>query len=470
MKFKKIEIKKKKTIIIALVLIISLIVVGNIANKNRKYNNVEDFKSIKELVEYYGCTYIKMSGSEEDGYEKDIYITFAEDPITDTGYSKKTEYEKIISQVEAKAKNKDIRIIDESRNITIRIKYDSNSKVANYTINNISNYFDIMESKYQIENSKTTAITSINIKSELLNSILDNNWNKKSIALANKTTECDDYDIYYNDGYKVKTLNGKIYNIIFNSKYTKEIAENIKTGMTNEEIKKQLGNPSFEDANNQLIGYKTEKLYMFFKDGEISIYRVEELNQETNSKFAELVTKLNTSGDYKTFLNNLTDLYPDYSEYIQSDSYVSIKYPLKGIFIKFGAKEKNGITIYNNYKGKIAEEVSIDDIKDKKILPANVYTKLDTDMVYETEQSRVEKDYGNRHPIDGIELAMTTKYVVLKQDSDMYSFYSIDKKEIDSTIRIANFQSIKSVSENEFTYVTEDGTTKTYNAETLESK
>ena len=471
MKNKKFDFENKKIIIILiLVLLVIFIVIGNLMNKNKNYSSVDDFQSVEELVEYYGCTYIKTVGSDEDGYDKDIYITFSQDPVSETGYSKKDYYENIISKVEAKVNNKKIRIIDESRNITIRVEYSSEKKLAVYTINNISNYFSIMQSKYQIENAKNIDITNVNIKSGLINSLISNNWSKKDVNLAKSEATCDDYDIYNEAGYKIRNLNGKVYNIVFTKKYTEEIFENVKTGMSNNEVEKILGSGTFKDTVNKIIGYKTDNLYVFFRDGEVSIYRVEKVDEANNTKFSEIVTKLNKTGDYKTFLNSLTDIYPDYSEYIQSDSYISIKYPLKGLEIKFGAKEGNGIILYNNYQGKIAENVTIDDVKKNKVLPVNVYTQLDTDMVFQDEQTRTIEDYENRHPNDGIELLATNKYIVLNKGNDMYSFYSIDKTNIDSTKRITNFTNIKSINDTTFAYGIENDGIYTYNTQTQETK
>ena len=50
--------KKKKLIISILIIIILLILLGNLfsylINKNKSYNSIDDFNSVKELVEYYG--------------------------------------------------------------------------------------------------------------------------------------------------------------------------------------------------------------------------------------------------------------------------------------------------------------------------------------------------------------------------------------------------------------------------------
>ena len=163
----------------------------------------------------------------------------------------------------------------------------------------------------------------------------------------------------------------------------------IKTGMDNITIKSMLGTPNYdnEDANT-LIGYKTKDFYVFFNQGEISIYRVENFNEDENLEFANFFTELNMTGEYKEFLNRLTDLFPDYETYVQREDYIHIVYPLRGFELILGQKRANGLFIYGNYQGLITNTTSLEDIKNGSQVPANVYLKTDTDLVFYLESNR----------------------------------------------------------------------------------
>ena len=81
--------------------------------------------------------------------------------------------------------------------------------------------------------------------------------------------------------------------------------------MTNEEIIRKIGEPTFSYSNNKLIGYKSNDFYAFFCNGEISIYEVAKLNEQNNQTFAQLFTKLNKDGDVTSFYNSLNIVYPN---------------------------------------------------------------------------------------------------------------------------------------------------------------
>ena len=42
---------------------------------------------------------------------------------------------------------------------------------------------------------------------------------------------------------------------------------------------------------------------------------IDEYNEENSKEFGKLVTELNKTGDANTFLNKLTDLYPNYETF-----------------------------------------------------------------------------------------------------------------------------------------------------------
>ena len=182
-----------------------------------------------------------------------------------------------------------------------------------------------------------------------------------------------------------------------------------------------LGKPTYEDDNTGIIGYKCEYFYIFFTGDEISIYHPDEYNEQDSKKFGELVTELNKTGDMNTFLNKLTNLYPNYASYYTNNNYVNIVYPLQGFEVTMGASNNNGITIYNNFQGYITDSITINDLKQNKQMPANVYTRLDTNLVFSEEMQRKIMDDFNRNPYDGAYLIQTDDYTIRNQNNTYIS-------------------------------------------------
>ncbi len=459
--------KKKKLIISILIIIILLILLGNLfsylINKNKSYNSIDDFNSVKELVEYYGCKYKSTKKSKEEGYVKDIYLSFMDDPIDKEGNTNDLLYKNVIELVSAKIID-NYRIIDEDRNLIVRVKVREN-KTISFTINNVKNYFENLRSLYTLENVKRENISNINITSRELQNIINNNWIRRNVNLGEKTSSCENYDLYWNNGYKIRTINNKIYNIVFIKNYQGEVLQGITTGMNNETIRNILGTPTYEDYSElEVIGYKLENIYAFFADGEISIYRTDEYNEEENKKFASLITKLFKDKNYNSFLSELTELYPDYSTYTQENDYINIKYPLRGFEISLGNNIKNGITIYNNFKGNITEDISIDDVKNNMQLPANTYLNLTRNLVFDDELDRANEDLFIRESYDSDTLekgnfAQSDEYTVYFNDLyNVYTFYSTNKNNQDFELRVQNATGIYKLTNNIFVYgVANDG-------------
>ena len=459
--------KKKKKLIIIIIVIILLLILGNLfsylINKNKEYNSIDDFATIKELVEYYGCEYKSTKNSKEDGYSKDIYLSFMDNPIDENGNENKGEYENIIKLVSLKMLD-NYRLIDEERNLIVRVNVNKD-KTINYTINDMNNYFENIKSLYTLNNKKEENITNINIVSQELQSMINNNWIRRNVNLGQKTSNYENYDVYWNNGYKIRTVNNKIYNIVFIKNYQGDVLQGITVGMTNEEIRNVLGIPTYEDYSEmEVIGYKLENIYVFFSDGEISVYRLDEYNEDENKKFASLTTKLFKDKDYNTFLSELTELYPDYSTYTQENDYVNIKYPLRGFEISFGNNIKNGITIYNNFIGNVTEDISIDDIKTNKKLPQNTYLNLERNLVFDDELDRANEDIYTREPMDIVDVekgkfAQNEEFSVYYNDAyNVYTFYSIYKNYPDFELRVQNATGIYKLTDNLFVYgIANDG-------------
>ena len=131
-----------------------------------------------------------------------------------------------------------------------------------------------------------------------------------------------------------------------------------------------------------------------------------------------------------------------------------------------GASSQNGITLYNNFQGYITDSITIEDLKANKQMPANVYTNLSTNLVYNDEVIRKTQDDLNRTPYDRAYLAQTDEYTVLKNENS-YTFYSRNKNKVDSVLNVNNMTSMAIYDETTFIYGVKDDGIYIYNAQNM---
>ena len=448
------EKKRLKLIIIIILVLIFLLVTGLIlykalVEKNNEVSSIEDFENVKEIIEYNECKYIKTANSDEDGFEKDIYLEFSKGVIEEDGTTNEVLYDNLTSQIAGKMKGTNFRLIDESKNVIVRIKFNG-EEVSSYTINNDSQYFEHLKTRYQILNFKDDNNADIQIRSNELNSVINNNWQTSNLNLGTIDSVCSNYNIYFNEGFKIRNVYNKVFNIIFTKQYQKEVIQDIKTGMSNEEIIQVLGVPTYKDENNYLIGYKNQTLYVFFCDGEISVYRNEQ-NYEIE-EFENLIKEYNETKDYNTFVTKLTDLWPDYDSFTKTNNRVSLRYTLKGITIDFNVITNNGITLYKN-----SNQALLEDIKNGEMIPASIYTELDNDLIFIEETNMRQMDMTTRNPPSNKNNLNSEKYVVGYRQVNNggledVAFYSRDKENIDIELKDAYIDGLYKIDDDNYIY------------------
>lgn len=458
-----------KFVIAFFVIIIFILVIKKIVEyRYMPKTSVDNFATIKELVEFDGHEYIDMKDSQEADFKKDIYIKFNKPTINEDGTTNQKLYEILISHIAAKMKNQKFRILDEEKNLIIKVDSKEDG-TASYTINNESNYWENIQSKYQIENVQDDKKSDLTIASSVLSNIINNNWIYNQVNLGSIESTIDNYEVYYDEGYKVKKIGSEIYNIIFTSNYDGEVLKNITTSSTTENIENILGKPTFKDENFNIIGYKSNYFYIFFSKDEISVYPIEKYNEEDSVNFGKIVSELNKTGDIETFVNKLTDIYPDYEKYYNEDNFINITYPLRGFEVSFGASSNNGITLYSNFIGHITENITMDDLKNGGQIPTNIFIELTKNSVLNAESMRLSDDEFYRNPYDELSFLKTNEYSITCENNK-YLFYSTDKKNIDSEIIINDLTNMVNYNDYIFIYGVKNEGLFSYNAKNLEKK
>lgn len=458
--------KRLKKIFITILILLIAVMIGSVIfyRLSLSGNNLPD---ISELLAYHGSELIKEEKSSEKGYEYDIYAKLKFPPIEENGYAEETFYNNVVTDLTAKLQT-NFRIIDEEKDVVVRVKYDFTTYNSYYSINNVDNYFKVQQAKVQDKLANKDVIEAT-VNSDVLKSIINNKWERRKASLGTIETSINKYDVYYDEGYYIRTLGVDIYNIIFTNKYNGPIFNGITTGMSNETIIQKLGTPTFTYSNNSLIGYKSNEFYAFFHDGQVSIYEVAKLNNNTNKTFAELFTKLNKDGDVTSFYNDLNIIYPNPETSIEKNEDISLFYPTLGFAVHFGSSN-NGITIYSNYQGYITTDITMDDLKEGNI-PPNTDLDIKTDAIFFSEKVRYLDEIGKRNANNNWAAAATKLFMVHEnEETHSYEFYSIDRKSIDSSINKNAGTKVLSLDDARFVYnVPYDGI-YLYNAQTLKTE
>lgn len=330
------------------IIIVSLVLVqiNNAQNKSEVaseivFNNEDELKSI---ISKFGGRFIKIEKSSEQNFLNDIYLSFPVD-LFKNGKSQEFTYTNIIDAI-VKNKNVNIRLIDSDRNIIIRVYYNISSKTFNYTVNGEDDYFTKYASILSLNEYEEIKPIEVNINSELLKKVINNNWQVQNSEIGTRESFYNDYEIFFEEGINIKRISGKIYNIVFNSKYNDEIINEIKVGDSFDKIEDKLGKSELKQGN--IIGYKTENFYIFFSENEISIYRFEKYDY---SEFEILLEKyINSEIGVKEFTNQLTYLWNDYVDYSYDSNYVSLNYYMQGVSMYLTLNNPKNIIVYGNYE------------------------------------------------------------------------------------------------------------------------
>lgn len=373
------------TTIAILVLVLIFLITSTISiklnNTNYEIDISTGYKSIREIVEANGCIYKNDSRSENGDYPIQIDLGFKYD-LYNNEESNEEFYMKLINEIVKFVKYKNVKMIDEEKKITIEIVCKDN-KIDRIIINGIEDYFIYMDSQINISKYKEIKTVSLNPTADVLRILNENFWSS-NIDCGTRDSIFQNYFIFFDEGIKYRKIGSNIYNIIFTEEYIGDVINNVSAGESINSVKTKLGEPSFEDKELGIVGYKGNEFYAFFTGSEISIYRNTKFDY---SDFWDLVNNFvseDSNVSFKDFMNELTYIWSDYSEYTYDSNYMFISYPNKGIDVKLNYDNESGIIVYNN----ITEDLS----RVKRYLENTEFlSKLQIDNVFQAEKRRVKK-------------------------------------------------------------------------------
>ena len=344
-------------------------------SKEEIHYEVNEYDSLQDILSAHGCVYISELKTSD---LLKINVKFDKGLYTD-GVSNERFFDNLIKVIAEFEEYTSFELIDESRDIDILVTCENNS-IVEVQINGDKNYYLNQDSQRNL-NKEKAAVTEFSIDSNIIQSLIDNGWNPTGLNLGTKDSTCDGYEIYFDEGFKYKVAGRNIYNLIFTEKYTGSIISGLNASSTPEEIKEVLGDPTFTN-NSTLYGYLGENNYVFFDfmNKQVSIYPVISLTHE--NLFVELITQMNETSDIKQFSMDLISLWKDYDIYDYDSDYVDLQYTLRGIKLSVSSNSlKNGVYIYQNYKGDINDISNLD----------NVYVQS-TDLVFDEESERMTNE------------------------------------------------------------------------------
>ena len=225
-KKRKVFSKKEKIIMISLGILAFILILGiilmptKIKNVNNQVANNEDLNreltTVQDVVEYLESTFISMEESKTDGYDLDIYVNFKYD-LYEGNISKEQYFKNFYEKIAVVTKFKSFRIIDSSKDITIEVKCSSTG-ISEVKINGETDYFKKQDSKRSQANALKFETKDFDINSEELKRLIDNNWNAKNVQLGTAESKFYKYDVYFDEGYEIRTIQGKVFNIVFNKR------------------------------------------------------------------------------------------------------------------------------------------------------------------------------------------------------------------------------------------------------------
>lgn len=374
-------------IVLLIVFIVLLMIIGSreIDRQNTPiYSTIEEMPDVETLINQMYGKYIKMEDSQNEKYYKDIYVDLKYG-LYEGEESKENFYNSLITTVAQKMNYDNVRVIDEEKQIELKIVCDKeNGKLIGSYINGDTNFFGHYESQKALANYKKMKITELNIESAEINTLIQNGWDKNKLSIGEPENQVDEYIEYADFGINIYEIDEKVFNLIFDDRYEGTVVSGLKVGDTFDTIISKLGTPTFGSADDFYIGYKGEDLYVFFNENQISIYPVE---KEVKS-ISGLIEKYEEDSSIKKLVSGVTDIWENYEEYYYNEYVVNLSYPLAGIKFQFGVTENHGIIIYNNFIGQIIENYTQEELSKIEIeIPSYVYF-VEEDSVDEYERER----------------------------------------------------------------------------------
>lgn len=399
---------------ILLVFLIGSVIAITKNNQTNKNIDVNDgYSTIEELVEHYGCKYNNDTYREKREFPVEVNLVFKK-KLYENDESQEKYFDEIIKALAKFVRYKSFQMIDTENDITIKV-ICQDGRITQTIINDIEDYFIYKESEMELTRYKEIDTTSLHTDIEALNFLIDNDWSS-DVNFGIRESIFKNYNIHFDEGVKYRKIGSSIYNVIFTDTYPNPVVNNISVGTSLSSIEELLGTATFKDDDLGVIGYKGKDIYVFFTKNEISIYKNKSYDYED---FWNLVDDFleNDEMQFRDFINELTYIWKDYSEYDYAEDYMFMAFPNRGVEIKLNYDDVSGIILYNN----VSEEL---DITKKYLQNTEFISRLQLDSVFEAEKRRLQADKAFEEECINLEKEAESKSMLFysnleKDDNDL---------------------------------------------------
>ena len=321
---------------------------GSLDNKiNVTTTNNEDLTTAEEILKEYDCIFWKQDGDH-------IYVTFSKDLFDENMESNENYFKSIVKGLERFFINKDFYLIDYNNSIEIHARYNAEKEKYELIINNVEDYFNNVEGKDyigidNINNPKES--NTIHSIDTILTNLKENGMKFSSIKmLLGDGEELDDGYVSYLDGtVKLRLVNnGIVRNIVFSRNYKDRLFKNFDNKATLEEIYINNPNNFYGGTEEGYLGYRTDELYYFIYEDEISIYGY---SYSKNTLFENTLKKYIENNNLEKFIKLIMGQLPtyDYCEYDEQNQNANIMFSSYGIEVNIKDNNPKGVILYNNY-------------------------------------------------------------------------------------------------------------------------
>ena len=293
-----------------------------IENRVAVVNNA-NAKTIKGTIEKHDSKLLSRKSNT-------IYVEFSEDLYDESGNSNEQYFESMIKDIlkTEEMQNENFSLIDEEKDIIIRVKYDTEAE-GEYSIeyNRKENFYEeISAEEYTtIDKAKIVEQKEVTILAQELRDLSNGNMFFRKIK--NKIGIGKDlgngYTSYKDGALILKLLNSKVRNILKES--------------------------SKENTDKDYLLYRTSEYYLFFYEDEVSVYSYSYFE---NTLFEQYLEQYLEDKNLDSFIQKVTGkwaMFYDKNEYNAEQQYAYITFPSIGVEINIENNDSKGITLYNNY-------------------------------------------------------------------------------------------------------------------------
>ena len=309
--------------------------------------NNEFKETVEDVVIEYDCKFYKVDNNK-------IYVRFSKNLFDDNGKSNENYFKSIVNDLSRFYEKSDFYLIDNNKELEIFAKYDTTNEKHVIVINSIEDYYNNVDGNDYVEiNNIKLPKESDTIKSvnSLLTNLKDSGMKFSSIEeeLGEGTHLDNGYISYLNNTVKLRIVGNKVVrNIVFSRKYDEKIFNNVDNDASLEEFYMENPNNCYGGIEEGYLGYRTNQLYYYIYDDEISVYGY---SYTKNVKFEELLEKYLDNKNFERFIILLTGQMPtyDYCEYDVENKTANIMLSSYGIEIDIKDNDPKGIILYNNY-------------------------------------------------------------------------------------------------------------------------